>query len=118
MGQDLLFFNPQFSVSMFQLIFLYPPPIDVEQFEADFAAHLVLLQEKAGISEDSKPYTITKFMPTPDGALVYYQMLTLHFDSLDVLDALVESAAMQEVGTDLYRISTGGIPAILMGSTE
>ena len=103
---------------MFQLIFLYPPPADVEQFEVDFAAHLVLLREKAGIPADSKPYTVTRFMPTPDGALVYYLMLTLHFESVEALDAAAESAAMQEVGTDVYRISTGGVPAILMGNAE
>ena len=102
---------------MYQLIFLYPPPADVEQFEADFSAHLVFLHEKAGIPAGSKPYTVTRFMPTPDGALVFYLMLTLHFDSAEALDAAAESAAMQEVGTDVYRISTGGVPAILMGNS-
>ena len=102
---------------MFQLLFLYPPPADVDQFEADFAAHLMLLHEKADIPADSKPYTVTRFMPTPDGALVYYLMLTLHFETPEALDAAAESPAMQEVGTDVYRISTGGVPAILMGNS-
>jgi uncharacterized protein (TIGR02118 family) len=103
---------------MYQLIFLYPPPADVDQFEADFAAHLVLLHEKAGIPADSKPYTVTRFLPTPDGALIYYLMLALHFDSVEALDAAAVSPTMQEFGTDVYRISTGGVPAILMGNSE
>lgn len=103
---------------MYQLIFLYPPPEDVEQFEADFAAHLLLLHEKVGIPADSKPYTLTKFMPTPDGALIFSYMLTLHYDSVEALDAAAESPAMQGFGTDVYRVSGGGMPAILMGSTE
>jgi len=45
-------------------------------------------------------------------------MLTLHFDSVEALDAAAESPTMQEFGTDVYRISTGGVPAILMGNVE
>jgi hypothetical protein len=56
-------------------------------------------------------------MPTPDGALVYYLMLTLHFETPEALDAAAESPSMQEVGTDVCRISTGGVPAILMGNS-
>lgn len=113
-----LFADLQSSTSMYQLIFLYPPPADVDQFEADFAAHLELLHEKAGIPAGSKPYTVTRFMPTPDGALVFHLMLTLHFDTQEALDAAAESPSMQELAPDIYRISTGGVPAILMGSTE
>lgn len=103
---------------MLQLTVLYPQPSDVAQFEADYAEHLALLHEKAGIPTTVKPYTVTKFMPTPDGAPTFYQMFTLPFESLEALQATMASAAMQEVGADAYRISTGGAPVFLVGSTE
>ena len=34
---------------MLKLIVLYPQPVDVEKFEADYANHLALLHQKTGI---------------------------------------------------------------------
>ena len=103
---------------MLQLTVLYPQPGDVAQFEADYAEHLALLHEKAGIPTTEKPYTVTKFMSTPDGDPAFYQMFTLPFESPEILQATMASAAMQEVGADAYRISTGGAPVFLVGNTE
>lgn len=101
-----------------QLTVLYPYPADVAQFETDYAVHLALLHEKAGIPTTVKPYTVTKFMPTPDGPPAYYQMFTMPFESAEAMQATMESTAMQEVGADAYRISTGGAPIFLVGKAE
>jgi uncharacterized protein (TIGR02118 family) len=103
---------------MLQLMVIYPHPADVEQFEADYVKHLALLHEKAGIPATVKPYTVTKFLPTPDGPPPFYQMFTMPFESPEALQAAMSSPGMQEVGADGNRISTGGPITVLIGNTE
>ena len=99
-----------------KLIVLYPQPADVEKFEDDYATHIGFLHEKTGIPLDVKPYTITKFLPTPQGNPPYYQMFAMPFDSPEALNAAMSSPGMQEVAADANRISTGGAPTILIGT--
>ena len=94
---------------------LYPQPADVQQFEADYSKHLALLHEKTGIPATVKPYTVTKFLLSPQGTPPFYQMFTMPFDSPEALQAAMSSAGMQEVAADANRISTGGAPTILIG---
>ncbi|MEJ7828185.1 MAG: EthD family reductase [Segetibacter sp.] len=101
---------------MLQLIVLYPQPNDVQQFEAAYANHLTLLHEKTGIPTSVKPYTVTKFLPTPEGTPPFFQMFTMPFESNEALQAAMSSAGMEEVAADANRISTGGAPTILIGS--
>ena len=103
---------------MLKLLVLYPQPVDVQQFEADYVAHLELLHEKAGIPADVKPYTVTKMLPTPEGMPPFYQLFSLPFESPEALQAAMSSAGMQEVGADAARISTGGAPLILVGNED
>ena len=103
---------------MLQLMVLYPQPADALQFETDYADHLALLHEKAGIPVTEKPYTVTKFLPTPEGMPAFYQLFTMPFASPEALQAAMSSPGMQEVGTDAARISTGGAPTILIGKQE
>lgn len=103
---------------MLQLMVLYPQPANAQQFEADYAKHLVLLHEKTNIPTTAKPYTVTKFLPTPDGPPAFYQMFTMPFESGEALQAAMSSAGMQEVAADANRISTGGAPTILIGNQE
>ncbi len=103
---------------MLQLMVLYPQPVDVQQFEADYAKHVLLLHEKTGIPATAKPYTITKFLPTPHGAAAFYLMFTMPFESGEALEGAMSSAGMQEVAADANRISTGGAPVILIGNQE
>ena len=101
---------------MLQLMVLYPQPADVQQFENDYASHLALFHEKTGMPATVKPYTVTKFLPTPHGPAAFYQMFTMPFESPEALQAAMSSAGMQEVAADANRISTGGAPTILIGS--
>lgn len=97
------------------LIVLYPQPTDVEKFKVDYVTHVKLLHQKTGIPVDVKPYTITRFISTPDGNPPYFQMFTMPFDSLEALNEAMSSPGMQEVAADANRISTGGAPTILIG---
>ena len=100
---------------MLQLIVLYPQPADEKQFESDYANHLALLHQKTGIPVTLKPYSVTKFLPTPEGVAPFCQMFTMPFESPEALQAAMSSAGMQEVAADAARISTGGAPTILIG---
>lgn len=100
---------------MLQLTVLYPQPANVQQFESDYGIHLAMLHEKMGIPLDVKPYTILKFLSTPEGPSAFYQMFSMPFESMEILQAVMSSPAMQDVGADANRISTGGAPTILIG---
>ncbi len=97
---------------------LYPQPADVQQFETDYAKHIVLLHEKTGIPATEKPYTVTKFLSGPEGAPPFYQMFTLPFESQEALQATMASPEMQEIGADANRISTGGPITVLIGNSD
>jgi uncharacterized protein (TIGR02118 family) len=101
---------------MLKLIVLYPQPANVQQFEDEYVNHIALLHEKTGIPITAKPYTITKFLPTPNGPQPFYQMFTMPFESPEAFQTAMSSAGMQKVAADANRISTGGLPTILIGS--
>jgi uncharacterized protein (TIGR02118 family) len=101
---------------MLQLIVLYPQPVNAQQFEADYANHLALLHEKMGLPTTVKPYTVTKFLPTPECTQPFYQMFTMPFESPEAFQSAMATAGMQEVTADANRISTGGLPTVLIGS--
>lgn len=98
------------------LTVLYPQPLDVSQFGRDYQQHLALLHEKNQIPADARPYTLTKFLPTPLGPAAYYQMFSLAFPSMDALQQSLASPAMQIVAADAVRISSGGAPLVLVGT--
>jgi uncharacterized protein (TIGR02118 family) len=101
---------------MVKLIVLYPQPSDAEQFEKDYKAHLRLTHEKTGIPTDSKPYTVTKMLSISPGLPPFCKMFSLPFNSIEELQAALTSPAMQELGADAARISTGGSPIIMIGN--
>ncbi len=97
-----------------KLMVLYPQPTDVAKFDSDYSEHLKLLHEKANIPDDAPlPYTITKFLPSPDGPAAYYQLFTLYFPSAEALQAA--RSGLGEVAADAVRISSGGAPVVLVG---
>jgi uncharacterized protein (TIGR02118 family) len=103
---------------MLQLTVLYPQPVDAQQFESDYLNHIALFHEKTGIPTTVIPYTVTKFLSTPEGAAHYYQMFSMPFDSMEILQATMTSPEMQEIAADANRISTGGPITVLIGNTQ
>ena len=98
-----------------KLIVLYPHPTDAAQFDRDYQDHLKLLHAKMQIPEDVRPYTVTRFIETPQGKPAYYQMYTFPFPSAEALLQAAGTPEMQELGADAARISTGGPPVMLVG---
>ena len=105
-------------MSQITLMVLYPQPTNVEQFEEDYKTHLHLFHEKMDIPFENVPYVVTKMHPTPAGPSPYYQMFSFTFPSAEALEQTLESPQMQEVAADASRISTGGEPVMLVGSSE
>jgi uncharacterized protein (TIGR02118 family) len=98
-----------------KLMVLYPPPQDPAQFDEDYRDHLRLLHRKMKIPEDARPYSVTRFLPTPEGPAPYYQLFTMPFPSAEALQQVMETPEMQAVAADAVRISTGGAPVVLVG---
>ncbi|MFQ3340354.1 MAG: hypothetical protein ACI9TK_000004 [Flavobacteriaceae bacterium] len=97
------------------LIVLYPQPKNPEKFESDYSEHIKLLHDKMNIPLDVKPYSVTKFISTPEGNPPFYQMFSMPFSSMEELSATMATNEMQEVAADAHRISSGGIPSIMIG---
>lgn len=103
---------------MVNLIVLYPQPIDEALFNINYEKHIALLHDKTGLPLDSKPYTVTKFISTPEKESFFYLMFSMPFASQEALDAALATPEMQEVSADATRISSGGMPVILVGKPE
>jgi len=99
-----------------KLMVLYPYPTDTTQFDKDYGEHIRLLHQKTNIPEDARPYTVTRFFPTPGGPAPFYQLFTMPFPSAEALREAMSSPGMQEVAADAVRISTGGEPVVLVGN--
>ena len=100
-----------------KLTVLYPQPLNQEKFESDYNAHLKLLHEKTGIPSSEKPYSVTRFLHGPEGKPLFHLMFIMPFESQEQLEKTMSSPGMQEVAADATRISTGGVPTILIGET-
>lgn len=101
-----------------KLMVLYPYPEDPARFDSDYRDHLSLLHQKMNIPEDVRPYTVTRFLPMPEGHAPFYQLFTMPFPSAEALQQAMRSPEMQQIAADAVRISSGGMPVILVGSEE
>ncbi len=101
-----------------KLFVLYPYPTDTDQFDRDYQEHLKLLRKKMQIPEHVQPYAMTRFVETPQGRPIYYQMFTMPFPSAQALQQAMSTQEMQVVAGDAVRISSGGDPVILVGVEE
>ena len=98
-----------------RLIALYPPPTDIDKFNRDYEDHIKLLHEKLQLPEDVRPYSVTRFVETPLGKPLYYQMFTFNFPSIEAMREGLSSPAMLALAEDANRISSGGAPIFLFG---
>ena len=99
-----------------KLMVLYPQPKDAVQFELDYQAHLQLFHEKMKIPMEVRDYEVIKMHDSPAGPAPFYQMFSFTFPSMYALQQTLASAEMQAVAADANRISTGGMPIMLIGN--
>ena len=98
-----------------KLIVLYPQPTDIDKFNRDYEDHLKLAHEKLQLPENVRPYSITRFVETPLGKPLYYQMFTFNFPSIEAMQQGLSSPAMLALAEDANRISSGGAPIFMVG---
>jgi uncharacterized protein (TIGR02118 family) len=96
---------------MVKLLVLYRHPEDEAAFERHYAQkHLALARKIPGLRrlETSK-------IVTDDGSRpVYYRSASLHFDSVEDLNAGLTSAEGQASGADAASIATGGMDRLVL----
>ncbi|MFT6897110.1 MAG: hypothetical protein ACJA13_001516 [Paraglaciecola sp.] len=102
-----------------KLIVLYPHPADVDEFKQNYREHLTLLHRKMDIPDATDlPYTVTRFTSLDGQLPQFYQMFMMPFPSMEALQEVLSSEAMQEVAADAMRISSGGAPSMVIGRDE
>jgi uncharacterized protein (TIGR02118 family) len=95
-----------------KLVVIYPRPLDEEAFERAYRdEHTPMIEQKLkGVSR----FVATKVLSSPQGRVAAYRLAELHFASMDELRKATESEAGKELMEHAKKISTGGIPIVLV----
>lgn len=92
-------------------VVLYPHPTDKETFNRRYQEeHIPLCQQFAHLTQ----MVMTPVLGGPRGKAEFYQMVELHFPSMEALQADFGSEVGQQTAVHAAEISTGGAPTILI----
>ena len=96
-----------------KMIVLYPPPVDVDAFKAEYEAHKGLVaQNMPGFSA----MNLTWLTATPTGDPPrFYLLAEIVYPSMEVLRSATSTREAAAVAKDAFRISTGGAPIFMIG---
>jgi uncharacterized protein (TIGR02118 family) len=99
-----------------KIVVIYPRPRDEAAFEQEYReTHLPMLEEKLkGLSR----VVATKVLNSPQGEAKTYRIAELHFGSMEVLQACLQSEGAKAVMEHATGISTGGRPIVLVCEEE
>ena len=99
-----------------KLLVLYPRPTDIDAFEKLYQSeHVPMAIEKlAGKSK----FVATKVLASPQGTPPFYRIAEIHFPSKEALEACAASEGGKETIAHAVRISTGGLPIMLIAEEE
>jgi uncharacterized protein (TIGR02118 family) len=99
-----------------KLIVLYPPPTDPAAFERRYESeHGPMVREKI---PGLKKFIAARVVGTPAGAAPYQRVAELYFDSLESLQAAMDSPGGQLTVAHAMEISTGGPPIVLIAEDD
>jgi uncharacterized protein (TIGR02118 family) len=95
-----------------KLVMIFPNPIDLEAFEAAYAAQQLplLLAQLNGQTKG----TLTRVLGAPDGHPRFCRMVEIYFTSQEALHASLASREGQAVAAQAIAISSGGTPIFLI----
>ena len=101
---------------MAKVLVLYKKPKSAEAFDKHYAAvHIPLAKKIPGL----KKYDISKGgVGTPAGPSDIHLVATLHFDSLEALQAGMSSPEGKAAGGDLANFADGGVDLYLFDTKE
>jgi uncharacterized protein (TIGR02118 family) len=100
-----------------KLIVIYPYPTDVGSFEKAYVEdHVPLAASKI---KGMTKFVAAKVVGTPDGQKPpFYRIAELHFPSVAALKESLGSPGAQEAVAHAVKISTGGMPIVLIAEEE
>jgi uncharacterized protein (TIGR02118 family) len=95
-----------------KLIVAYPPPKDVQAFEAAYQKEHVPMAIANLVGKTR--IVSTKILQSPQGESQFYCIAEVHFPSMEALQQCAESAGGKETLAHAMRISSGGPPVIMI----
>jgi uncharacterized protein (TIGR02118 family) len=99
-----------------KLVVIYPVPKNIESFEKIYLTeHVPMAVEK--LSGKTK-IVATKIWGSPQGVPPFYRIVEVHFPSQSALEACAATLGAQETLAHAAKISTGGIPLLLIAEGE
>jgi len=103
-------------MSSAKLIVAYPQPVDIAAFEKLYLEeHVPLAIAKL---EGKTKIVATKILASPQGQPAFYRVAEVHFPSMKILEACAESAGGKETLANAVKISSGGLPTIMIADEE
>jgi uncharacterized protein (TIGR02118 family) len=108
--------KPEEQMAEAKLVVIYPRPKDIEAFEKVYQTeHVPMAVEKL---VGKTKMVATKFTASPQGTPPFYRVAEVYFPSKSALEACAATPGAQETLAHAVKISTGGIPFILIAEDE
>ena len=99
-----------------KLIVAYPPPKDIDAFEASYhQEHVPMALAKL---EGKTKIVTTKVFQSPQGTPRFYRIAEIHFPSMEAFQRCAASAGAQETLANAAKISSGGPPVIMIAEED
>jgi uncharacterized protein (TIGR02118 family) len=99
-----------------KLIVLYPPPVDVAEFERRYnLEHAPMVRDKI---PGLKKFVAARVLGAPAGTAPFQRVAELYFDSSEALQSGMASAEGQAAVAHAGEISTGGAPVVLIAEDD
>jgi uncharacterized protein (TIGR02118 family) len=99
-----------------KLIVAYPPPKDIDAFEAIYnQEHVPMAFTRL---EGKTKIVATKVLQSPQGTPRFYRIAEVHFPSMEALQRCAASAGAQATLANAAKISSGGPPVIMIAEEE
>ena len=99
-----------------KLIVLYPPPSDAATFERRYRSeHTPMVMTKI---PGLRKFVAAQVVGSPAGKAPYQRVAELYFDSIESLQAAMDSPGGQTTVAHAMEISTGGAPIVLIAEDD
>lgn len=90
---------------MVKLTVIFNKPVDPDEFEFVYTAFLALVERMPNIMRRQ----VNSVLGSPLGAIAFYRVLEVYYDSYERLDESLRSPAGQEAGGELRRLERGSV---------
>jgi uncharacterized protein (TIGR02118 family) len=99
-----------------KLIVAYPQPKDASAFEKVYLEeHIPMAVAKL---QGKTKMVATKVLQSPQGEPPFYRIAEIYFPSIEALQQCAESEGGKETVANAMKISTGGVPVMMIAEEE